>query len=68
MCYNRYSLTESKDGATWAVTDIFIGLPAVLANMTLDGMDVDEAATAVDLMNAADWQKRVLYAVQDLTK
>ncbi|RYG57259.1 MAG: hypothetical protein EON56_02780 [Alphaproteobacteria bacterium] len=64
MSYNRYSLIESKDGSSWAVADIFTGLPAVLAGMTLDGMDVDEAATAVDLMNAADWQKRILYAVQ----
>lgn len=68
MSYNRYSLIESKDGVTWAVNDIFTGLPTVIVGITLDGMELDEAATAVDLMNAADWQKRVLYAVQDLTK
>lgn len=64
MSYDRYSLTESEDGMTWAATDIFTGMPAVFGGLTMDGMEVEEAATVVDFMNAADWQKRVLYAVQ----
>ena len=65
MSYDRYSLTESDDGMTWAATDIFTGMPAVYGDMTMDEMEVEEAATVVDLINAADWQKRLLYAVQN---
>ena len=65
MSYDRYSLTESDDGLTWAATDIFTGMPAVFGGMTMDGMEVEEAATVVDLINSADRQKRLLYAVEN---
>ena len=65
MSYDRYSLTESDDGMTWAATDIFTGMPAVLNGMTMDKMEVEEAATVVDQINSADRQKRLLYGVEN---
>lgn len=64
MAYKRYRLTESADGMTWAITDIFTDWPAIVRNIMMDGMDLEEAATVVDLMNALDCQKRVIYAVE----
>lgn len=64
MAYQRYRLTESKDGMTWSIADLFTGQPAVFGGLSMDGLDIEEAATLIDLMNAADQRKQELSIAQ----
>ena len=46
----RYGLRDDGTGM-WAVYDIFTGLTAEVNGIPLDGLQIEEAGDAVDLLN-----------------
>lgn len=47
---NRYDLRKEENG-TWTVYDIFTGLPAVVNEVPMTMLGMEEADDAVDLLN-----------------
>ncbi|MDB5523894.1 MAG: hypothetical protein JWM58_1657 [Rhizobium sp.] len=47
---NRYEMRQEPDG-TWTVYDIFTGLPAVVNDIPITMLTIEEADDAVDLLN-----------------
>lgn len=55
----RYDMRDEPDG-TWTVFDIFTGLPAVVDDVPLTGLEMEEADDLVDLLNFKDARRRGL--------
>lgn len=55
----RYDMRDEPDG-TWTVFDIFTGLPAVVDDVPLIGLEMEEADDLVDLLNFKDARRRGL--------
>lgn len=53
----RYDLRQEADN-TWTVFDVFTGLPVLVDERCLIGLDLDDADDAVDLLNLADRRRR----------
>lgn len=57
MPNDRYTIRKEENG-TWSVVDIFTDLPAVVRDVVLIRMDMEEADDMVDLLNALDRKRR----------
>ena len=53
----RYGMREDGTGM-WAAYDIFTGLTAEVNGVPLDGLSIEQADDAVDLLNAAYINRR----------
>ena len=49
-----------REGQGWTVFDIFTGLPAIVNDVSLTGLDVEQADDLVDLLNYQDAKRRKL--------
>lgn len=57
MPNDRYTIRKEENG-TWSVVDIFTDLPAVVRDVVLIRMEMEEADDMVDLLNALDRKRR----------
>ena len=57
MPNDRYTIRKEENG-TWSVVDIFTGLPAVVRDVVLIRMEMEEADDMVDLLNTLDRKRR----------
>ena len=54
----RFDLRKERDG-TWTVFDVLTGMPVLVNDVRIDGLEIEEAEHMADFLNSLDAQRRM---------